>query len=52
MLVAPLVVPLFVTSYAWANLGTAYQGFFGAAGIIAFSYYPIVLLLAAARPSG
>src|SRR5262249_32752697 len=35
LLVAPLTVPLFVTSYAWATLGVALQGFVGAAGIIA-----------------
>jgi iron(III) transport system permease protein len=45
LVVAPLTVPLFVTSYAWATLGTSLQGFVGAAGIIAFSYYPIVFLL-------
>jgi iron(III) transport system permease protein len=48
LLVAPLVVPLFVTSYAYATLGTTTTGFWGAAGIIAFSYYPIVYLLVAA----
>jgi iron(III) transport system permease protein len=48
LVVAPLVVPLFVTSYAWANLGTSLQGFWGSAGIIAFSYYPIVFLLVSA----
>jgi iron(III) transport system permease protein len=48
LVVAPLVVPLFVTSYAYATLGTSLTGFFGAVGIIAFSYYPIVFLLAAA----
>ena len=46
LLVAPLTMPLFVTSYAWATLGGALQGFLGAAGIIAFSYYPVVFLLA------
>jgi iron(III) transport system permease protein len=46
--VAPLVVPLFVTSYAYAYLSSSLQGFWGAAGIIAFSYYPIVFLLVAA----
>jgi iron(III) transport system permease protein len=45
LLVAPITMPLFVTSYAWATLGTFLQGFLGAAGIIAFSYYPIVFLL-------
>ncbi len=45
LLVAPITMPLFVTSYAWASLGTFLQGFLGATGIIAFSYYPIVFLL-------
>jgi iron(III) transport system permease protein len=39
---------LFITSYAYATLGASLTGFFGAVGIIAFSYYPIVFLLAAA----
>jgi iron(III) transport system permease protein len=50
--VAPLTMPLFVTSYAWASLGSLTQGFLGAAGIIAFSYYPIVFLLAAVALRG
>jgi iron(III) transport system permease protein len=50
--VAPLTMPLFVTSYAWATLGTLTQGFLGAAGIIAFSYYPIVFLLVAVALRG
>jgi iron(III) transport system permease protein len=50
--VAPLTMPLFVTSYAWASLGTLLQGFLGAAGIIAFSYYPIVFLLSAVALRG
>ncbi len=52
LLVAPLTVPLFVTSYAWATLGVGLQGFVGAAGIIAFSYYPIVFLLVAVSLRG
>jgi iron(III) transport system permease protein len=48
LLVAPLTVPLFVTSYAWATLGTPIPGLAGAVGIVAFSYYPIVYLLVAA----
>jgi iron(III) transport system permease protein len=52
LLVAPLTVPLFVTSYAWATLGVALQGFVGAAGIIAFTYYPIVFLLVAVSLRG
>ena len=47
-LVAPLAVPLFVTSYAWATLSPSLTGFWGAAGIVTFSYYPIVFLLVAA----
>ncbi|HLX19930.1 MAG TPA: iron ABC transporter permease [Gaiellaceae bacterium] len=45
VLVAPLTIPPFVTSYAWAYFGPAFQGFVGAAGIVAFTYYPIVFLL-------
>ncbi len=45
LLVAPLTVPLFVTSYAWATLSTSLQGLVGAVGVIVFSYYPIVFLL-------
>ena len=52
LLVAPLTVPLFVTSYAWATMGVSLQGFVGAAGIIAFSYYPIVFLLVAVALRG
>jgi iron(III) transport system permease protein len=47
LLVAPLTIPPFVTSYAWASLGTSLQGFWGASGLIAFTYYPIVFLLVA-----
>lgn len=52
LLVAPLTIPPFVTSYAWANLGPRFQGFVGAAGIIGFSYYPIVFLLVAVALRG
>jgi len=52
LLVAPLTVPPFVTSYAWATLSVSLQGFFGAAGIIAFSYFPIVFLLVAVSLRG
>ncbi|HUA02522.1 MAG TPA: iron ABC transporter permease [Solirubrobacteraceae bacterium] len=48
LLVAPIAVPLFVTSYAWATLSSSLTGFWGAAGIVTFSYYPIVFLLLAA----
>jgi iron(III) transport system permease protein len=52
LLVAPITMPVFVTSYAWAGLGPAAQGLLGAVGIIAFAYYPIVFLLAAASLRG
>jgi iron(III) transport system permease protein len=52
LFVAPLTIPAFVTSYSWANLGTWLQGFVGAAGIIAFTYYPIVFLLVAVALRG
>ena len=48
LLVAPLTMPLFVTSYAWSSLSPSLNGYLGAAGIITFSYYPIVFLLVAA----
>jgi iron(III) transport system permease protein len=52
LFVAPLTIPPFVTSYAWAGFGSAFQGFIGAAGIIAFTYYPIVFLLVAVALRG
>jgi iron(III) transport system permease protein len=53
LLVAPLTMPLFVTSYAWATLAPALDAsFYGAAGIIAFTYYPIVFLLVAVALRG
>ncbi len=50
--VAPLTIPLFVTSYAWASIGNLLTGFLGAAGIIAVSYSPIVFLLVAVALRG
>jgi iron(III) transport system permease protein len=52
LLVAPLTVPPFVTSYAWASIGDPFQGLLGAAGIISFSYFPIVYLLVAVALRG
>ncbi len=48
LLVAPITMPVFVTSYAWAGLARRLRGCLGAAGIISFAYYPIVFLLVAA----
>jgi iron(III) transport system permease protein len=52
LFVVPLTIPPFVTSYAWADLSTSLQGFVGAAGIVAFTYYPIVFLLVAVAIRG
>lgn len=52
LLVAPLTIPPFVTSYAWASLGGVFQGFFGAVAVIGFTYYPIVFLLVAVSLRG
>ncbi len=53
LLVVPLTVPLFVTSYAWAALAPGLQGsFLSGTGIVAFSYYPIVFLLVAVALRG
>lgn len=52
LLVAPITIPVFLTSYAWAALGTEFQGFFGAFCILAVTYYPIVFLLASAALRG
>ena len=41
-----------MTSYSWASLGTYLQGFWGATGLIAFTYYPIVFLLVAVALRG
>ncbi len=48
LVVAPLVLPQFVTSYAYAGLSGSLTGFWGSVSITAFSYYPIVFLLVAA----
>ncbi|HEV7482212.1 MAG TPA: iron ABC transporter permease [Solirubrobacterales bacterium] len=44
----PITVPAFVTSYSWVSITPAVQGFWGAAGIIALAYYPLVYLPVAA----
>ncbi len=52
LLVAPLTMPLFVTSYTWAHLGPLFQGEVGAIGIIVVSYSPLVFLLVSAALRG
>lgn len=44
----PLAVPAFVSSYAWASLGTSFQGLGGAILILTLSHFPLVFLPAAA----
>jgi iron(III) transport system permease protein len=52
LLVAPITIPVFLTSYAWSALGTEFQGFFGAFCILAVTYYPIAFLLTSAALRG
>ncbi len=48
LLVAPLAIPPFITSYAWVSLSPALQGFWGALLVVTVSYYPLVYLPVAA----
>ncbi|HKH55982.1 MAG TPA: iron ABC transporter permease [Propionibacteriaceae bacterium] len=48
VLVAPLAVPAFVNSYAWASLWPQFEGLPAATTITVLSYYPFVYLPAAA----
>jgi len=52
LLVAPLAVPAFVNSYAWASLQPAFEGLLAAATITVLSYYPFVYLPVAAALRG
>jgi iron(III) transport system permease protein len=52
LLVAPITIPLFVTSYSWATLSPWFQGFLGGVCITSSSYYPIVYLLTSASLRG
>ena len=49
---APLAVPAFVSSYAWASLGPAYQGMAGAVMILTLSCTPLIYLPVAAALRG
>ncbi len=49
---APLAVPAFVSSYAWASLGPAYQGMGGAVMILTLSCTPLIYLPVAAALRG
>jgi len=52
LMVAPLTIPVFVTSYAWVALSPVYQGLAGAVIITSATYYPIVFLLVGASLRG
>ena len=48
LLLAPLAIPAFVSSYAWTSVLPSVQGLGGAVFITALAYYPFVFLPAAA----
>ena len=52
ILVAPLAVPAFVNSYAWASLWPQFEGLPAATTITVLSYYPFVYLPVAAALRG
>jgi iron(III) transport system permease protein len=52
VLVAPLAVPAFVNSYAWASLWPQFEGLPAATTITVLSYYPFVYLPVAAALRG
>jgi iron(III) transport system permease protein len=52
VLVAPLAIPAFVNSYAWASLAPGASGFGGALLIVTLSYFPLVYLPVAAALRG
>ena len=52
LLVAPLAIPAFVTSYGWVSLFPAVDGLFGASLIMTLAYFPFVFLPVAAALRG
>ena len=52
LVVAPITIPLFVTSYSWATLSTWFQGYIGGVCITSISYFPIIFLLCSASLRG
>ena len=48
LLVAPLSIPAFITSYAWVSLSAAFETFGGALLVVTIAYYPLVYLPVAA----
>jgi iron(III) transport system permease protein len=52
LIVAPLAIPPFVTSYAWVSMSNALQDFAGALLVVTCAYYPLVYLPTAAALRG
>lgn len=48
LLIAPLAIPAFVSSYAWTSVMPSMQGLGGAVFVTSLAYYPFVFLPAAA----
>jgi iron(III) transport system permease protein len=48
LVVVPLAIPPFITSYAWISLDPALENFLGALLVVTASYYPLVYLPVAA----
>ena len=48
LVVVPLAIPAFITSYAWVSLSAGLQDFAGALLVVTVSYYPLVYLPVAA----
>jgi iron(III) transport system permease protein len=52
LMVAPLTVPAFVTSYAWVTLSSAFSGYAGAVVVTSATYFPLVFLMVSASLRG
>lgn len=52
LLVAPLAIPPFISSFAWVSLSNSLQDFAGALLVVACAYYPLVYLPVAAALRG
>lgn len=52
LIVAPLAVPPFISSYAWVSMSNRLQDFAGALIVVTFAYYPLVYLPVAAALRG
>ena len=52
LLVVPLAIPAFITSYAWVSMSRIFEGFGGALLVVTVSYTPLVYLPVAAALRG